>query len=84
MKPWTELCGAPDELAPPSFFTYHMPWWRQEGSPWRAAILPYFEAMGVPEHRVVRCLLAYSCGVRSPAAASQHESCGHPLTTGVG
>ena len=26
MKPWTELCGAPDTLNPPNFFTYHVPW----------------------------------------------------------
>ena len=36
---------------------YHMPWWH-EPSRWKDAILPYFAAIGVPPHRVVRCLLA--------------------------
>ena len=47
---------------------YHFPWWHLGGSPlrggaggsppWRDAVLPIFEACGVREERVVRCLLA--------------------------
>ncbi len=36
---------------------YHMPWWHQRPE-WRDAVEPYFAALGVPAHRVVRCLLA--------------------------
>ena len=34
-----------------------MPWWH-ERSDWRAAIEPFFDAVGVSSDRVVRCLLA--------------------------
>jgi len=36
---------------------YHMPWWTSDPA-WKKAIEPLFEALGVPAHRVVRCLLA--------------------------
>ena len=36
---------------------YHMPWWTERPQ-FREAIEPFFKALGVPTHRVVRCLLA--------------------------
>lgn len=36
---------------------YHMPWWHMSDE-WQVVIKPYFDAIGVPVNRVVRCLLA--------------------------
>ena len=42
------------------FFTqvFHMPWWHRPEKSWRAAVMPILTSLGVPENRLIRCLLA--------------------------